>query len=117
MAAYLVCIKHWHSLVPEHVADRALAHACGAGHGVKKDLNFAPFHIASQRSSTVTHLCFQSAPEAGASWSRTSRTITFNHRSFLAWVTTASDACGNGHLRSGALHETTSVVAGRKDAV
>ena len=60
-------------LVPEHVADRALAHACGAGHGVKKDLNFAPFHIASQRSSTVTHLCFQSAPEAGASWSRTSR--------------------------------------------
>lgn len=48
MTAHLICIKHWHSLVPEHVANSALAHACGAWHSFKERSDVSTLPIASQ---------------------------------------------------------------------
>ena len=75
VAAHLVCIKHWHSLVPEHVADSAFAHACGACIVSRKA---QVVHLAHcfRGGDTATYLCSQSAPGARACWHPAFRTVT-----------------------------------------
>ena len=55
MTAHLICIKHWHSLFPEHVANSALAHACGARHSVRERSDVSTLPMVSQVAGPLTY--------------------------------------------------------------
>jgi len=65
-AAYLICIKYRHTLIPKHVADSRLAHACAACQNIR-EMSEGPTRLdAMTLLANGTDLCFPSTPEAGA---------------------------------------------------